>query len=543
MPHPNSQGGLPVGGPSSSKSVLDQQDELKHWPDDRLIAEMQNPTGIAPQYLLFTEVNRREDVRKRYEAANAVPNTTMAEELIASKTAPVQPPMPQQPGMGPMPPGGGPMPPPDMGPVDPMSMGGLPPEGMPPGPPMPPMDGGMPMPPGPQGFAYGGLVKGYHDGGSVYHRQSPHPHGSRGLFSHRGWERDPVARAGEELFADEEARAQLAGVGPATMYPSKIVGEKEWWQDPDDPYSDNDPNAPISVTGPVSLLRRLGQLQTNYGPESMERYRMAQQPLIRGDYWDSGELKKYAGWGGAGDEVRAGKYPVTMDEALAGFGNDEPVDGSTKTGEGVTPKADPRVEPEPEFSFGGTPNFDYDKGAYQAEHDELKSMLEEAFADPEDNKADLLLGAAQGFFGAKSLGEGAGAALGNVRPVMQEARKERRENKRGKLLARTKLREMDMARREMIGDRKFRYKLAEEGARASHQQAMDVARVGLARTRLGQDADIDDRIADQIFELEQVILDNEGLDIESAILDRMKKRLAGLEALQKSRRAIAVERP
>ena len=168
MPHPNSQGGLPAGGSASSKSVLDQQDELKHWPDDRLIAEMQNPSGVAPQYLLFTEINRREDVRSRYEAANAAPNTTMAEELVASKTAPVQPPMPQQPGMGPMPPGGGPMPPPDMGPVDPMSMGGMPPQGMPPGPPMmPPMDGGIPMPPGPQGFAYGGLVTQLGQGGEA----------------------------------------------------------------------------------------------------------------------------------------------------------------------------------------------------------------------------------------------------------------------------------------------------------------------------------------------------------------------------------------
>ena len=49
------------------RNMIDQQEELKRWPDDRLITEMQEPSGTAPQFLVFTEVNRRKDMRERYQ--------------------------------------------------------------------------------------------------------------------------------------------------------------------------------------------------------------------------------------------------------------------------------------------------------------------------------------------------------------------------------------------------------------------------------------------------------------------------------------------
>ena len=51
-----------IGGPPN---LLQLQDELKGWPDDRLIQEMQAPSGVATQYLFFTELSRLGDVRER----------------------------------------------------------------------------------------------------------------------------------------------------------------------------------------------------------------------------------------------------------------------------------------------------------------------------------------------------------------------------------------------------------------------------------------------------------------------------------------------
>ena len=142
------------------KNIIDQQEELKSWPDDRLVQELQSPSGSAPQYLVFTEVGRRKDVRGKYQAEMAKhqqPQMSMAQEAVMARMAPpMQPPMPPPGGsMGP----GGPMPP--MGPGGPMGPPPGGPMGPPPGGPMPPMTPG-----GIAGMAGGGPVRGFANGSS-----------------------------------------------------------------------------------------------------------------------------------------------------------------------------------------------------------------------------------------------------------------------------------------------------------------------------------------------------------------------------------------
>ena len=65
-------------------SIILQEDELKGLPDDYLAREMENPSGQYPQFLVFTELNRRKDLRERFAEQQAqAPTSTMAEEMVA----------------------------------------------------------------------------------------------------------------------------------------------------------------------------------------------------------------------------------------------------------------------------------------------------------------------------------------------------------------------------------------------------------------------------------------------------------------------------
>lgn len=65
-------------------SIIVQEDQLKGMPDEALASELENPSGGFPQYLVFAELNRRSDLRKRYSEQKAKsPANTMAEEMVA----------------------------------------------------------------------------------------------------------------------------------------------------------------------------------------------------------------------------------------------------------------------------------------------------------------------------------------------------------------------------------------------------------------------------------------------------------------------------
>ena len=66
-------------------NILEIQQELEYWPDQKLIQEAQQPTGAAPTYLVVTEGERRNKERQAYEAEMAKqqqPQPTVAEETM-----------------------------------------------------------------------------------------------------------------------------------------------------------------------------------------------------------------------------------------------------------------------------------------------------------------------------------------------------------------------------------------------------------------------------------------------------------------------------
>lgn len=70
-------------------NLIEVQDKLKGLSDQQLAQEMQMPSGSAPQYMVLSELQRRQDMRKRYEAAQAqAPQTTVAEDALASSGIP-----------------------------------------------------------------------------------------------------------------------------------------------------------------------------------------------------------------------------------------------------------------------------------------------------------------------------------------------------------------------------------------------------------------------------------------------------------------------
>jgi len=202
--NPNFMGSNSPSGPTSTgKNMLEQAEELKGWPDQRLMQEYNSPTTATPQVVVLAELNRRADMRNRYQQQMAnQPEQPPVDDQVMAKLMGMQPPQGGPPQGGPpqggppqggppgMPPGGpgGPPPGPPGGPGGPppgMPPGG-PPPGMPPGPGgpppgMPPRPGGPPMarpggpapgrppmgPMPPRGMALGGLIKRYDNGGVV----------------------------------------------------------------------------------------------------------------------------------------------------------------------------------------------------------------------------------------------------------------------------------------------------------------------------------------------------------------------------------------
>ena len=62
-------------------SIIDQQKELEYYPDDVLAQEMMQPTGIAPSFLVATEIKRRNDMRNSYQMqTNQPPQMSVVEE-------------------------------------------------------------------------------------------------------------------------------------------------------------------------------------------------------------------------------------------------------------------------------------------------------------------------------------------------------------------------------------------------------------------------------------------------------------------------------
>jgi len=130
-------------------NILQQEDIIKGLPDDALMQEAQAPSGQVPQFLVVSEIQRRSDMRKRYQEQQQ-PQGTVAEQIVGQA----------QQGIAAMQPQAGPMPPQAM-----------PPQGMPPQMPLQgmqpqmPLQGMQPQMP-PQQMFSGGIIR-LKDGGST----------------------------------------------------------------------------------------------------------------------------------------------------------------------------------------------------------------------------------------------------------------------------------------------------------------------------------------------------------------------------------------
>ena len=103
------------------QNLIQLEDDVKGLPDQALQQLAQAPNPQLPQFLVISEIQRRSDMRKRFEARQQQPQGTVAQQIVA----------PQQQGIGAMvPPGQQPMPqrmpmqPPMQRPMAPQGMSG-----------------------------------------------------------------------------------------------------------------------------------------------------------------------------------------------------------------------------------------------------------------------------------------------------------------------------------------------------------------------------------------------------------------------------------
>jgi plasmid maintenance system antidote protein VapI len=104
-------------------NIIEAEDLVKGLPDQALFQEAQFPSGRIPQFLAVSEVQRRQDMRQRFQAAQQEQQATVKDQILQGGigSTGMAPEMTSAPPMAPqMPPQGAPMPPP-VG----MAMGGI----------------------------------------------------------------------------------------------------------------------------------------------------------------------------------------------------------------------------------------------------------------------------------------------------------------------------------------------------------------------------------------------------------------------------------
>jgi hypothetical protein len=69
-------------------NLFELQERLKDFSQEQLVREMQAPTGSAPQYLVLSELQRRQRMMAEERAQMQQPQTTVAEDAIAAAGVP-----------------------------------------------------------------------------------------------------------------------------------------------------------------------------------------------------------------------------------------------------------------------------------------------------------------------------------------------------------------------------------------------------------------------------------------------------------------------
>lgn len=75
-------------------NILDAEDLIKGLPDEALTQEAQMPSGQVPQFLVVSEIQRRTDMRKRYQAQQQEAMPSVKDQIVQEGIMGM---MPQQP--------------------------------------------------------------------------------------------------------------------------------------------------------------------------------------------------------------------------------------------------------------------------------------------------------------------------------------------------------------------------------------------------------------------------------------------------------------
>lgn len=72
-------------------NILEVEDMIKGMPDNALMQEAQSPSGQVPQFLVISELQRRGDMRKRFQAQQQQPQTTVKDQIVMQSMGAAQP--------------------------------------------------------------------------------------------------------------------------------------------------------------------------------------------------------------------------------------------------------------------------------------------------------------------------------------------------------------------------------------------------------------------------------------------------------------------
>ena len=69
-------------------NIVEVQDNLKNFSQDQLINEINQPSGMVPQFLVLTELGRRNRIKQDIEGRQAQNQPTVAQEVVSAAGVP-----------------------------------------------------------------------------------------------------------------------------------------------------------------------------------------------------------------------------------------------------------------------------------------------------------------------------------------------------------------------------------------------------------------------------------------------------------------------
>lgn len=63
-------------------NLVELSNQLEYVPQEQLVQMSQDPNSMYPSFLVLSEIQRRNQMKKMYEAQQPKPQTTVAEEVV-----------------------------------------------------------------------------------------------------------------------------------------------------------------------------------------------------------------------------------------------------------------------------------------------------------------------------------------------------------------------------------------------------------------------------------------------------------------------------